>query len=83
MSDELLKGKVLKLFIKEHLGHKMPTFRVKFPNGTIKDYGRGDVVDPDFGKLTSKQMKAHLNKPFYGLKKGDTIYITTQSQELW
>lgn len=82
MNEKSLKGKIVKLYIKESGKHRIPIFVVKLDSGEVVEFGRGEVSVESFPKgftaLSSAEMEKITKQTFYGLKVGDVIYQSTQ-----
>jgi hypothetical protein len=83
MITESLKGKIIKLYKKKSVrGIIIPMFKVKLDDGKIIDVGRGMLSVESFGddymSKSANEMQEFDKQPHYGLKKGQTIYISMQ-----
>lgn len=80
-----LKGKIIKLYKKEAPGMHhiiMPMFKVKLDDGKIIEVARGKVSVQSFGddymNLSAEETKKFNDKPHFGLKPGQKIFISEQ-----
>jgi len=80
------QGKIIELYTKKSIsGIIIPIFKIKTPTGEILEVGRGMLSVKTFGKdymnKSVDEMEEFSKKPHYGLKKGQTIYLS--DQENW